>query len=137
MNSPITAYAVGISLGNGDDTVTNDGTITVSSLSEARVSAYSNSLLYGAQSDVKTYTSAIAKGIAAGVGANEVINNGQINVSAWSHANPIIDCWSVVVGYANATADSMATATGIEGKGKITSKSTGDIQVKARATTYL
>jgi uncharacterized protein YhjY with autotransporter beta-barrel domain len=137
VGSPITAAAVGISLGNGDDTVTNDGIITVSSLSDARLSAYSNSWPYDAQSNATAYAAATAKGIAIGAGANEVINNGKINVSAWSHANPITDSWSRdQTAIANANANSNAVATGIEADGNITNALNGSINVTARATTY-
>ncbi len=137
VNTPITADAVGVSLGKGDDTVTNDGTITVSSQSDARVSAYTNSWPYDAQSDATAYAAATAKGIVAGVGANEVINNGKINVSAWSNANPITDSWSRdQTAIANATADSKAIAIGIEADGNITNALNGSINVTARTTTY-
>jgi uncharacterized protein YhjY with autotransporter beta-barrel domain len=137
VGSPITAAAVGISLGNGDDTVTNDGIITVSSLSDARLSAYSDSWPYDARSDATAYAASTAKGIAAGAGENEVVNNGQINVNAWSHANPITDSWSRdQTAIANATANSNAVATGIEADGNIINASPGNINVRARATTY-
>ena len=137
VNSPITANAAGILLGNGDDTVINDGTIMVSSQTDAWVSAYSNSWPYDAQSNATAYTAATARGIAAGVGANEVINNRQINVNVWSHANPITDSWSRdQTAIANATADSSAVATGIEADGNITNALNGSIHVTARATTY-
>ena len=100
------------------------------------VNAYTSSNVYTARSHAKTYSSAIAKGIAAGAGENEVINNGQINVSAWSHGNPITDSWSRdQTATANAVAESSATVTGIEGDGNIANTSLGNIDVKARATT--
>jgi uncharacterized protein YhjY with autotransporter beta-barrel domain len=137
VNSPITANAVGISLGKGDDTVTNDGRITVRSESDAWVSAYSDSWPYNARSDATAYAAATAKGIAAGVGVNGVINDGQINVSAWSHANPITDSWSRDQrATANATADSNAVAVGMEADGNITNALNGSINVNARATAY-
>jgi uncharacterized protein YhjY with autotransporter beta-barrel domain len=134
---PVTANAAGILLGDGADLVNNDGVITVTASSFPSVNAYTSSNVYTARSDAETYTSAIARGIAAGAGANEVINNGQINVSVWSHGNPITDSWSRdQTATANAIAESSATATGIEGDGNIVNTSLGNIDVKARATTY-
>ena len=133
---PVTANAAGISLGDGADLVYNDGVIKVGAKSFPSVNAYTSSNVYTARSHAKTYSSAIAKGIAAGVGENEVINNGQISVSAWSHGNPITDSWSRdQTATANAVAESSATVSGIEGDGNIVNTSLGNIDVKARATT--
>jgi len=137
VNSPITSFAAGISLGNGDDIVASDGSITVNSLSDARVSAYSDSWPYDAQSDAAAYAVTTVKGIAAGAGESNITNNGQITVTASGNANPITRSWSRdQTAIANATADSNAVAIGIEADGNITNTSLGNIDTTARATTY-
>ncbi len=137
VTSPISANAVGISLGNGDDTVTNDGRITVSSLSDARGYANSSSWPNRAQSDATAYAAGTARGIAGGDGENKITNNGQVIVTALGDASLVTRSWSRDrTAIANATANSNAVATGIEADGNITNALQGVITVTARTTTY-
>ncbi len=133
----VAADATGILLGGGDDTVGNDGTITVSSVADGTVHAYTNSWPYYAQSDATASVESTASGIDAGTGANSVTNAGQVTVSAWSNAHPIADSWSRdSTSTANATANSTAAANGIVADGTVTNAGDGDIDVNARATGY-
>lgn len=135
--TPITARAVGISSGGGGDTIINNGVITASASSTPSGYANTSSYVYYPSSEAHIYSSAIAKGIETADRSKGITNTGTIDVSAWSHANPITDSWARdYVATTDALANSKAAATGIEGKGTITNASTGDIDVTARATAY-
>ena len=134
-SKPVTAYAAGILLGDGDDTVVNDGLITVDSQADARASATSNSWPNSARSEANVTGAATALGIVAGEGQNSITNSGLIDVDAWGNASPSADSWSRdQTATANAFADVSATATGIEADGEIINAQAGSIEVKARAT---
>ena len=133
---PVTSDAAGISLGDGNDSVINDGTIKVTSTTDAKAYAYSNSWPNYAKSDARAVAAATAKGIAAGAGENVITNNSQIDVIAWGIANPITRSWSRdKTATANATANSKAFATGIEADGSVINAVDGIIDVKAIAWT--
>ncbi len=136
-SKPVTAYAAGILLGDGDDTVVNDGSITAESSSDAGATAFSNSWPNDARSEADVVGSATALGVAAGDGDNWIENNGQIVVHAWGNAEPIADSFSRdQTSTTNAMADARASAIGIEGSGNILNAATGSIEVKARATAH-
>ncbi|MFW6060252.1 MAG: autotransporter domain-containing protein [Phycisphaeraceae bacterium] len=80
------ASTVGIHLGDGHDTITNNGNLTVS----ARPTATMDSEIdEGAAGDVSAFAnvSAIATvtGIDAGNGDNQIINTGEMNITADTH----------------------------------------------------
>jgi uncharacterized protein with beta-barrel porin domain len=134
---PVTGDAVGISLGDGDDTVINDGSITVGSQSHGLIYAYTSSYVRNTISEARAVVAASAKGVAAGGGENSITNNNQITVSAWGNAFPSSDAWSRdYSAEANSIADVTARATGIEADGTVTNTLQGSINVTARATTY-
>ncbi|MEA1947231.1 MAG: autotransporter domain-containing protein [Thermodesulfobacteriota bacterium] len=134
---PVTSDAAGILLGDGSDIVINDGIITVTSTTDAKAYAYSNSWPNYAQSDAKTAGESNAKGITAGDGDNWIVNNGQILVGAWGNADPIADSFSRDdTSSTTAFADATATAIAMEASGNLLNASSGIIEVKARATTH-
>ena len=134
---PVTSDAAGISLGNGSDIVINDGIITVTSITDAKAYAYSNSWPNYAQSHATAVAAATAKGITAWDGDNRIVNNGQILVGAWGNADPIADSFSRDdTSSTTAFADATATAIGMEASGNLLNASAGIIEVKARATSH-
>jgi hypothetical protein len=75
---PISARATGISLGSNVDTVSVAGTVSATANASATVTARSNSTPYTASGKSSAYVLAVATGIDAGAGSNNVRNYGRI-----------------------------------------------------------
>jgi len=103
----------------------------------ATVTARSNSNPNYASGNAAVYGRAVATGIDAGAGANDVRNDGQIVAAADGYANPIARSYSLFkTASSNATADVKAEATGILGDGHLLNASTGTVNVTSRANSY-
>jgi uncharacterized protein YhjY with autotransporter beta-barrel domain len=110
-----TATATGISAGDGDDTISNQGALTVLADADAESFAWADTRdnnLGDEYEDTKSKAVAEAVGIDAGAGANAIHNSGELEVkavaSAWAHAGG---------GHATVTGWDWAeaTVTGIKG----------------------
>ncbi|MDH3566790.1 MAG: hypothetical protein OEM61_05470, partial [Desulfobacteraceae bacterium] len=131
------AEAIGISLGSGDDTVTNAGVVTVHAESIGASNASSNSYPYTAKSVSNSYGKADAWGIVAGEGSNLVENSGQLDITAVAAANPQANSYSETsTSSTEAKADAQASATGMQGNNEISNLKDGSIEVRAQATTH-
>ncbi len=87
-NADFTAIASGILAGDGDNTIVNDGTISVSAIPTIATDVRRDDDQYAAiaRGDNRTMTvtsSSTAIGIQTGVGNDTIINNGDIVVEAW------------------------------------------------------
>jgi len=83
------AQAYGIRVGNGNNVILNDGSLSVASRPRAVVRAFANAV--GFDGDASAWANAnannaFAVGIRAGNGGNKVFNNGTINVIAAPYA---------------------------------------------------
>ncbi|MBI5785329.1 MAG: autotransporter domain-containing protein [Rhodocyclales bacterium] len=133
-----TAEANGILGGAGDDTIRNEGTVTVGSdywMSKARALGVTGSFLgilsVGAKAETK------ASGLAGGDGTNTVINDvtGVLTVRATSHAYPTGKAETVFgMNAGTSEAKSFSTAAGVTGgKDRDVVENWGAIDVVARA----
>ncbi len=135
--TPLSARGFGIALSDGNDLVVNDGSITVSSMADGSVYAYTYCWTRYPFSTARSVVLGEATGITAGAGSNSVTNNGQVTVEALSYAAPKVYSWTRDY---RATADaygvSDAVAVGIEADGTVTNSLLGVLDVTARATSW-
>ena len=124
----VTAEAVGIDGGSGDDVITNKNTITVDSYSDAYASSVVVDIAGYVQGNAGTTVEAKATGIAGGDGDDEIYNEGTLDIMADAYGNAsgvTVD----LAGKADADAitDVMSYAIGIaggSGDNTITNKAT-------------
>ena len=134
-NIDATARGTGIDGGDGDDTLTNLGSIDWTALSDARASSVSINLVGAALGGATTLSSATATGIAGAAGEDTIENHGTMTLTADAKTTS----GGVTVSLAgHAAADSniqaVAEAVGIDGgSGKDTITSRGAIQATATA----
>ena len=135
--TPVSAEAGGIVFLSGDDVIVNDGTITVTSNVNGTVYANSNCWVRYPFSTARSVVFSQSKGIAAGQGENNVVNNGQLIVQSLSHSQPKVYSWTRDY-RATATAEgtSSTEAIGIEADGNMLNASYGVMDVTARATSW-
>jgi len=135
--TPLSAKAAGILFSDGNDSIVNDGTVTVTSSTDGTIYADSNSYVRYPFSTARSVVFSQAMGLAAGKGENEVTNNGQLSIKALSYAAPKVYSWSRDYrATANAYGESAAEATGIAGDGTLDNGSEGVMAVTARATSW-
>ena len=134
-NIDATARGTGIDGGDGDDTLTNLGTIDWTAMSDARASSVSVNLIGAALGGATTVSTASATGIAGGIGDDTIENFGTVTLTADAKTKS----GGVTVSLAgNAAADSniqaIANAMGIDGgSGKDTITNRGAIKATATA----
>lgn len=124
----------GILMGAGNDQIFNDGSLTITSFSDAHSYAYADTRDNNLADEYETSratSEAIAIGIHGGAGNNDIENTGTLNVSAKALARVYAGG-----GHASVTAStkSIASATGIMvGDGGSYIRNTGTIDVRALA----
>ena len=111
-----TANAVGIDGGDGDDGITNQAVITVTSTAGATAASTVVDLVGGSTGEAGTTTHALATGIKGGDGSDVIDNESSVD----AHVTATVDASGTTVllaGYAPATAELTAEArsTGISG----------------------
>jgi uncharacterized protein with beta-barrel porin domain len=131
------ANATGISVGNGNNMIDNEGTITVRALSVPVLTsedAYAESTEHGYANLTRT---ANATGIIAGNGTNEIDNQGSIDVGATAEGNSHANTNSTwTTNDAHATTNLTANAIGIAvGNGSNSIDNSGSIRVTAKILT--
>jgi uncharacterized protein with beta-barrel porin domain len=137
LNATITARAFGISLGDGNDAVTNAGAISASTQATGSVYAKTYTRTRYPISTASSTVAGQATGIMAGQGSNDVNNVGRVTVEALADASPQVYSYSRdYTAQASTTGVSNATAYGIKADGTITNGSQGTVDVTARATTF-
>lgn len=139
VDTTATTLAGGIAGGEGDDTITNTGNISVSSSSTMSLDAYAFDLAGtgGSQGTLQAYSSSV--GISGGEGSDTIDNEGQLTVSA-SAVMTVEGGSDVAFGSASAGANTTAVtdAAGIDaGDGDDTISNRNTITVNALTTMSL
>ncbi len=83
------AYADGISGGDGNDDLTNEGTLTVSSSADVMSGTLSLTGAEFADFDVSSLAEAVVIGIDGGMGEDEIVNEGDMYLNATAAANMV------------------------------------------------
>ncbi|HVN97547.1 MAG TPA: hypothetical protein VMT62_14050, partial [Syntrophorhabdaceae bacterium] len=132
--------ATGMHAGDGNNTITNLGTLTVTAETTPDSHALASSMEYTATATAIAGGHADAMGIRAGNGNNTIANNGPLTVTATNTGTALADYTSThldhAIAYAGAGDVSLtSTATGISvGNGFNTIASRGDITVTSTLT---
>jgi len=87
-STTVTANAMGIDLGSGDDEALSEGAIDIAANSNSKVTTGSGTLVGAANSKANTTSTVAATGIDGGAGNDLIINKGSITIGSGSTAGP-------------------------------------------------
>jgi hypothetical protein len=143
-NADITAVAVsdahGIMLGNGNNRVVNEGNIHANLSagflgSALNANASADSGLWDTDTNVVAIVASGVDGISTGLGDSEIINTGEVWVSARGDSNISTTSDSIDDAHADIDSDVYAQGTGIRaaGNGTVGVTNTGSVRVAATA----
>ncbi|MFM9881887.1 MAG: autotransporter domain-containing protein [Burkholderiales bacterium] len=127
--------AVGIDGGNGQDTLRNEGALTVTASATASGTKRSLTLAGGDEVTATTAFETRAVGIAAGTGTEKITNTGALTVNATSQVSGVsVELSAIDLSHADTSTFVRSSATGIDGgsrKDDITIANTGTIAANA------
>ena len=87
-STTVTANAMGIDLGSGDDEAFSEGAINIAANSNSKVTSGTGALAGAASAKVNTTSSVVATGIGGGEGNDLIINKGNITIGTGSVTDP-------------------------------------------------